>query len=163
MRYDPAQRKYTQDGWERRNGVEFESFLQYKGWFARGSYSKISGELNNGLTSVPLFTVPGNSLNINIGKEITNSIDVNLTYRKISDRDVILAGDGSVTSPFSYGIQEGYELWNVGINWRATPNITMRLVGENLTNNQYRFDSAFGGLGILGPGRNVKFFAELMY
>jgi hemoglobin/transferrin/lactoferrin receptor protein len=163
MRYDPAQRKYTQDGWERRNGVEFESFLQYQGWFARASYSRISGELNNGLTAVPLYTIPGNSLNINIGKEITSSIDVNLTYRKISDRDVILAGDGTVTAPYSYGVQEGYELWNAGINWRATPNVTMRLIGENLTNNQYRFDSAFGGLGILGPGRNVKFFAELMY
>jgi len=163
MRYDTAQGKYTQDGWERRNGIEFESFLQYQGWFMRGSYSKISGELNNGLTAVPLYTVPGNALNINIGKEITSSIDANLTFRKISDRDVILSGDGSASSPYTYGIQNGYVLWNAGVNWRASPNVTLRLIGENLTNNQYRFDNAMGGSGILGPGRNVKFFAELMY
>lgn len=163
MRYDPAQNKYTQDGWERRNGVEFESFLQYKGWYMRGSYSRISGDLNNGLRALPLYTIPGNALNINVGKAITSDIDVNLSYRKISDRDVIVSGDGTTISPYAYGVQDGYELWNAGVSWRATQHLTMRLVGENLTNNEYRFDSAFGGLGILGPGRNVKVFAELIY
>lgn len=163
MRYDPAQGKYTQDGWERRNGVEFESFMQYRGWYLRGSYSRINGELDDGLNALPLYTIPGNVLNINVGKEITSDIDVNLTYRKISDRDVITGGDGTTGSPYTYGVQDGYELWNAGVSWRATANLTMRLIGENLTNNEYRFDSAFGGLGILGPGRNVKFFAELMY
>jgi hemoglobin/transferrin/lactoferrin receptor protein len=161
-RYDESSNTYPQDGWERRNGVEFESFLQYQTWYARGSYSRIKGDFFNGLTFAPLYTVPGNALNINIGKEISSSIDVNLTYRKISERNVLLLGDG-INSAYRFGTQDGYELWNAGISWRATPNLTMRLIGENLTNNQYRFDSAFGGLGILGPGRNVKFFAELIY
>jgi hemoglobin/transferrin/lactoferrin receptor protein len=159
-RYDQASGTYPQDGFERRNGVEFESFLQYRDWYIRGAYSRIKGELFDGVTADrPLYTAPGNTLNINIGKAITNAIDVNLTYRKVSDRNVIVG----FALPYTYGTQDGYELWNAGISWRVSPNFTMRLIGENLTNNEYRFDSAFGGLGILAPGRNVKFFAELMY
>jgi hemoglobin/transferrin/lactoferrin receptor protein len=163
MRYDPIKGKYTQDGWERRNGVELESFMQYQGWYFRGSYSRINGGLYDGVSARPLYTIPGNALNVNIGKQITRDIDVNLSYRKISDRDVIVSGDGTALSPYAYGVQGGYELWNAGISWRTTNHLTMRIVGENLTNNEYRFDSAFGGLGILGPGRNVKVFVELMY
>jgi hemoglobin/transferrin/lactoferrin receptor protein len=159
---DEATGKYEQNGWERRNGVEFESFLQYHSWFMRASYSKIRGEIFNGVNYDPLYTAPGNALNINIGTEIIKSVDINLTYRKISDRNVITSGDG-VSTPFEFGTQAGYELWNAGLHWQVNPNFGMRVIGENLTNNQYRLDSAMGGLGILGPGRNLKFFAEMMY
>lgn len=163
MAYDPVSGSYRQDGWERRNGVEFESFLQYRNWFMRGSYSRTTGERFDGVTQVPLYTVPGKALNLNVGVEIVKGLDVNVSYRKISDRNVIVSGDGTPANAFVYGIQDGYEMWNAGVHWQVNPTLGLRLIGENLTNNENRYDSAFGGLGIQGPGRNIKFFAELMY
>lgn len=155
-------RSITQDGWERRNGVELESFMQYRGWFLRGAYSRISGNLFDGGNFAPLYTAPGNTLNINFGAELTKTLDFNITYRKVSDRNVILSG--GLTPPLVFGIQDGYEVWNAGIHWQAAPNVGMRLIGENLKNEEYRLDaSGLGGLGIFAPGRNVKFLVELMY
>lgn len=158
---EEADGRITQNGWERRNGVEVESFLQYLGWYMRGAYSRINGELFNGAAQIPLFTVPGNTLNINIGTEIMKDWDVNVTYRKVSDRDVLASGTALANPQF--GVQDGYELWNAGIRWKANDQLTLRLIGENLKNEQYRIDGTMGGLGILGAGRNVKFFVELMY
>ncbi|MGP1717249.1 MAG: TonB-dependent receptor domain-containing protein [Methylophilus sp.] len=156
-----ADGRITQNGWERRNGVEVESMVQYQGMYMRGAYSRINGELFNGVAQIPLFTVPGNALNINIGKEFSKNVDFNLTYRKVSNRDVLIGGTAAFNPQF--GEQEGYELWNAGIRWKANEQLTLRLIGENLKNEQYRIDGTMGGLGILGPGRNVKFFVELMY
>jgi hemoglobin/transferrin/lactoferrin receptor protein len=156
----------TQDGWERRNGVEIESFLQYKGWYARAGYSRIKGEIVTGhqdLVSAPLFTAPGNAFNINIGTEVTKNLDINLTYRRVSDRDVITSGNGTLTSPYRFGIQDGYELWNVGARWKASEQVTFRLIGENLKNELYNLDGTFGGIGLFAPGRNVKFMVDLTY
>jgi hemoglobin/transferrin/lactoferrin receptor protein len=156
----------TQDGWERRNGVEIESFLQYKGWYARAGYSRIKGEIVTGhqdLVSAPLFTAPGNAFNINIGTEVTKNLDINLTYRRVSDRDVITSGNGTLTSPYRFGIQDGYELWNVGARWKASEQLTFRLIGENLKNELYNLDGTFGGIGLFAPGRNVKFMVDLTY
>jgi hemoglobin/transferrin/lactoferrin receptor protein len=155
--------RITQDGWERRNGVEIESFVQYHGTYLRAGYSRINGEIYNGATYVPLFTAPGNALNINIGTELSKDLDVNLTYRKVSDRDVLVSGDGTSLSPYVTGTQEGYEIWNAGVRWKANEQVTFRLIGENLKNELYRIDGSMGGLGIYGPGRNIKFFVELMY
>ena len=158
---EEADGRITQNGWERRNGVEVESFLQYHSLYMRGAYSRINGELFNGAEQIPLFTVPGNALNINIGKELSQNLDINLTYRKVSNREVLVGGT-AVFNP-QFGEQDGYELWNAGIRWKAGDQLTLRLIGENLKNEQYRIDGTMGGLGILGPGRNVKFFVELMY
>lgn len=156
-----SDRTITQDGWERRNGVEFESFVQYRGWFMRGAYSRITGNLFDGGRFVPLYTIPGNTLNINFGAELTKTLDFNITYRKVSDRNVIVGG--GTTTDYVFGIQDGYEIWNAGIHWQAAPQVGLRLIGENLTNKEYRVDAAMGGLGIFAPGRNVKFFVELLY
>ena len=153
--------RITQNGWERRNGMEVESFLQYRGWYMRSAFSRIHGELFNGATQIPLFTVPGNALNINIGTEILKDIDINLTYRKVSDRTVLASGT-AVSNP-QFGMQDGYELWNAGVRWKTSDQVTLRLIGENLKNEQYRIDGTMGGLGIYGPGRNVKFLVEMTY
>lgn len=155
--------RITQNGWERRNGLEIESFMQYHETYIRAGYSRISGEIYNGATYVPLFTAPGNALNINIGTELTKDLEVNLTYRKVSNRDVLVRGDGTKLSPYVTGTQEGYEMWNAGIRWKANEQVTFRLIGENLKNELYRIDGSMGGLGIYGPGRNIKFFVELKY
>jgi hemoglobin/transferrin/lactoferrin receptor protein len=153
----------TQDGWERRNGVEVESFLQYRGWYMRSGYSRINGEIFNGLAFAPLFTAPGNALNINVGAELTKQLEVNVTYRKVSERDILISGDGTVNSRYVFGQQDGYEMWNAGIRLKVNEQLTFRLIGENLKNEEYRLDGSMGGLGMYGPGRNVKFLVEMTY
>lgn len=153
----------TQDGWERRNGVEVESFLQYHGWYMRSGYSRINGEIFNGLAFAPLFTAPGNALNINVGAELTKHLEVNVTYRKVSERDILISGDGTVNSRYVFGQQDGYEMWDAGVRWKANEQFTLRLIGENLKNELYRLDGSMGGLGMYGPGRNVKFLVEMTY
>jgi hemoglobin/transferrin/lactoferrin receptor protein len=153
----------TQNGWERRNGVEIESFLQYHGWYMRGGYSRINGEIFNGLAFAPLFTAPGNALNINVGAELSKQLDVNVTYRKVSARDILISGDGTTNSRYVFGQQDGYEMWNAGIRLKVNEQLTLRLIGENLKNEIYRLDGSMGGLGIYGPGRNVKFLVEMTY
>jgi hemoglobin/transferrin/lactoferrin receptor protein len=156
-----------QNGWERRNGIEIESFLQYNGLYARAGYSRIHGETVTGheerLSSYPLLSAPGNTLNLNIGAELTKNIDINLTYRKVSERDIILSGSGTLASPYRFGTQDSYELWNVGARWKANEQVTFRLIGENLKNELYNLNSPFGGLGLYAPGRNIKFMVELTY
>lgn len=156
-----------QNGWERRNGVEIESFLQYKAWYARAGYSRINGEVVTGhessLVSYPLFTAPGNTFNLNVGTELTKNIDINLTYRKVSDRDIIVSGAGTLASPYRFGVQDSYELWNVGARWKVSEQLTFRLIGENLKNELYNLNGSFGSLGLAAPGRNVKFMVELTY
>lgn len=156
-----SDRSISQEGWERRNGVEVESFVQYHGLFMRAAYSRIKGNLFDGGRFVPLYTIPGNTLNINLGAELTKTLDFNITYRKVSDRNIIVGG--GTTTDYVFGTQDGYEIWNAGIHWQATPQMGMRLIGENLTNKEYRLDAGMGGLGIFAPGKNVKFFVELMY
>jgi hemoglobin/transferrin/lactoferrin receptor protein len=174
MQLDKTTREFVQDGWERRNGIEFESFLQYRSWFMRGSYSRMSGQIYSGQQQVPLFTIPGNALNINIGTEITKGFDVNLSYRKVSNRNILLSGiRGRGPDPEIFlddpdywvlGNQDGYELWNAGAHWQVNSQLGFRLIGENLKNKQYRLDSSsLGGLGLPAAGRNVKFIVEMMY
>lgn len=155
--------KITQNGWERRNGVEVESLLQYHQWYMRGGYSRMRGEMDNGFSQTPMFTAPGNALNINLGVALHKQLDVNLTYRKVSDRNVLLSGDGTLSSPYRLGTQEGYEIWNAGIHWQATPAASLRVMGENLTNKAYRLDGSLGGLGIMAPGRNIKCIVEWQF
>lgn len=151
----------SQDGWERRNGVEFETVMRFQKAYLRGAYSRTRGELFDGGQQVQLYTVPGNTLNLNLGAELTQAIEVNLTYRKVSERAVVVGGGG--TQALQFGEQDGYELWNAGIRWKANDQLTLRLIGENLKNEAYRVDGHMGGLGIFAPGRNVKFFVELSY
>ena len=157
----------VQNGWERRNGIEIESFLQYERLYARAGYSRIHGEIVTGhessLISYPLISAPGNTFNLNIGAELTKNIDINLTYRKVSERDVIVGGAGTLANPYRFGIQDSYELWNVGARWKANEQVTFRLIGENLKNELYNLNGSFGGLGLPAPGRNVKFMVELTY
>ena len=116
-----------------------------------------------GLTYAPLYTAPGNALNVNLGAELTKNLDVNLTYRKVSERNILLSGDGTNNSPYQFGVQDAFELWNAGARFKVNEQLTLRLIGENLKNEIYRLDGSMGGIGIYGPGRNVKFLVELTY
>ena len=152
----------VQDGWERRNGVEFESTISTSKVYGRVSYSRISGSLFDGKEYVPLYTVPGNALNITLGAKLHAKLDANVSYRRVAQRTVVTAGGGSI--PLAFGTQDGYEVFNAGIHWAASPNMGFRLIGENLTNQEYRLDGAFGGtIGNIAPGRNVRIVAEFSY
>lgn len=152
----------VQDGWERRNGVEFESTMSTRQLYGRMSYSRITGNLFDSQEYVPLYTVPGNALNITLGAKLHAKVDANVSYRRVSQRTVVTAGGGSI--PLEFGTQDGYEVFNAGLHWAATPNIGFRLIGENLANKEYRLDGAFGGtIGNVAPGRNVRIVAEFIY
>ncbi|MFJ5445341.1 TonB-dependent receptor domain-containing protein [Methylobacillus methanolivorans] len=151
----------SQNGWERRNGVEFESFLQYKSIFLRATHSRTRGTLFDGSEYVPLYTVPGNATNINLGAQLSPTVEVNLTYRKISERNVVTGGGSGL--PLVFGIQDGYEVWNAGMRWQPTQQLGLRLIGENLKNKEYFLDGTMGGQGMYAAGRNIKFMVELTY
>jgi hemoglobin/transferrin/lactoferrin receptor protein len=152
----------VQDGWERRNGVEFESTMSAGKLYGRVSYSRISGALFDGKEYVPLYTVPGNALNITLGANLHARVDANISYRRVAQRTVVTAGGGSI--PLEFGTQDGYEVFNAGIHWAPTSHMGFRLIGENLANKEYRLDGAFGGtIGNVAPGRNIRIVAEFTY
>lgn len=161
----------VQRGVERRNGIEIETALAYKAVYGRIAYSRISGSIEqdarngsprfNTFETIPLYTVPGNTLSILLGAEITKQIEANINYRKVSDRVAVLSGGNGV--PLEFTTQDGYEVWNAGIHWTVNRNLGLRLIGENITNEEYNVNGGFGSIGTIAPGRNLRFITELTY
>ncbi|MEZ0232801.1 MAG: TonB-dependent receptor plug domain-containing protein [Methylophilaceae bacterium] len=150
-------------GTEIRNGWEFENSLYYKNYYAQASYSRMSGKIIYLAqdASGPLYTAPGNALNLVIGARIGTKVDMNLNYRHIYDRIYLssLAGANA-----SYDTQPEYELFNAALRWSPDKHLAFRLIGENLTNKQYNLDGGFAGtLGLPATGRNIKFYTELIF
>lgn len=148
---------------QRRNGWEFENHLNYKQLYMQASYSRIAGSVSypNTNASRPLYTIPGNAFNLTLGANIGKNFDINLNYRRVSDR-LYLNGLSGATARFA--TQDGYELFNAGIRWSPNQHLTFRLVGENLGDKEYTLDGGFSGnIGLPGPGRNIKFYTELIY
>jgi len=178
---ETADGEIVQRGKESRNGIEFENTMSYRMLYGRMAYSRTVGStitdirvpnptipfptelLYNQQGRFPLYTVPGNALNITLGADLTKSLNVNINYRKVSSRTVVESGDISNGS-LVFGKQDGYELFNAGIHYRANEYLGFRLIGENLANKQYNLDGGFGGsIGLPAPGRNLRFVAELTY
>lgn len=169
----------VQRGKETRNGIEFENTMSYRMVYGRMAYSRTAGSISTDLRvpttflptellynqqgRFPLYTVPGNALSVTLGADISSTLNINVGYRKVSSRTVVLSGDiadGSLV----FGKQDGYELFNAGIHYRANEHLGLRLIGENLANKQYNLDGGFGGsIGLPAPGRNLRFVAELTY
>lgn len=151
-------------GTQIRNGWELENNLNYKAFYAQASYSRISGrsfveETGNRL---PIYSLPGNAFNLTLGFNISSTFDLNVNYRHVSDKQIISGSMSGISG--NTGIQEGYELFNIGMRWSPNKHLTFRLVGENLGDTQYHLDGGFAGdLGLPGPGRNIKFYTELIY
>jgi len=171
----------VQRGKESRNGIEFENTMSYGMVYGRMAYSRTAGStstdvrvpdpnilfptqlLYNQQGRFPLYTVPGNALSLTLGAELTKSLNININYRKVSSRTVVLSGDLSQGN-LLFGKQDGYELFNAGIHYRVNESLGLRLIGENLANKQYNLDGGFGGsIGLPAPGRNLRFVAELTY
>ena len=171
----------VQRGKESRNGIEFENTMSYGVAYGRMAFSRTVGStstdvripdpniffptqlLYNQQGRFPLYTVPGNALSLTLGADLSKSLSVNINYRKVSSRTVVLSGDLS-QGTLLFGKQDGYELFNAGIHYRVNENLGLRLIGENLANKQYNLDGGFGGsIGLPAPGRNLRFVAELTY
>jgi hemoglobin/transferrin/lactoferrin receptor protein len=162
----------VQRGLEKRNGIELETTLGYKVLYARLGYSHIFGDIAqdarikslrfNAFEDIPLYTAPGDALSLTLGAQITHQLEANISYRKVSERVVVLSGGNG--TPLVFGTQDGYELFNAGAHWAYNRNFGLRLIGENLANKQYSLDGAFGGgIGTSAPGRNVRLIAEFTY
>ncbi|MCB5187653.1 TonB-dependent receptor [Methylobacillus caricis] len=150
-------------GTQIRNGWEFENNLNYKMLFAQASYSRIAGKIiyPNVDSSGPIYTIPGNTFNVILGANLGRELDININYRRVSDKLYL----NDVPGPNArFGTQDGYEIFNAGIRWSPNTHLTFRLIGENLGNKEYNLDGGFAGdLGLPGPGRNIKFYTELIY
>ena len=156
--YQPNYGTQIRDGWE------FENNLGYKGFYAQASYSRIAGKtlVEASGRRVPIYSLPGNALNLTMGFQVSSTFDFNINYRRIADKRIISGAMDGVSG--SAGTQEGYELFNVGMRWSPNKHLTFRLVGENLKDTYYHLDGGFAGdLGLPGPGRNIKFYTELIY
>ncbi len=152
-----------QDSMEIRNGFEFENSLYYRHFYMQASYSRMNGKIYyfNAKVSNHLYTIPGNSFNLVLGSKLGENWDVNLNYRHVQDRYY----SADIPGPTSgVEVQSGYELFNAGIRWAPNKHMNFRLVGENLADKYYNLDGGFAGqLGLVAPGRNIKFYAEFIY
>ncbi|MPS48903.1 MAG: TonB-dependent receptor [Methylobacillus sp.] len=151
-------------GTQIRNGWEFENNLSYKAFYAQASYSRIAGRtiVESSGRRIPIFSLPGNAVNITLGFNISSTFDFHVHYRRVSDKDIISGAMDGVSG--NTGIQEGYELFNVGMRWSPNKHLNFRLVGENIKDTHYYLDGGFAGdRGLPGPGRNIKFYTELIY
>ncbi len=162
----------VQRGSEVRDGIELESTLYYQAIYARLAYSSIWGDINqdariksltyNSFQTIPLYTAPADAFNLTLGAQITPKVEANVGYRHASDRVVVLSG--GTGTPFVFGTQKGYETFNAGVHWAPSQQVGFRVIGENLGNTKYNLDGAFGGsIGVVAPGRNVRFIVELTY
>ena len=162
----------VQRGLEKRNGIELETTLAYKRLYGRLGYSHIFGDIAqdarikslrfNAFENIPLYTAPGDALSVTLGAQVTSQLEANVSYRKVSERVVVLSGGNG--TPLVFGTQAGYELFNAGAHWTYNRHFGLRLIGENLANKQYSLDGAFGGgVGTSAAGRNVRLIAEFTY
>ncbi|MGY1490675.1 TonB-dependent receptor domain-containing protein [Methylobacillus pratensis] len=158
-----------QDGWERRNGVEVETAVEFKKNYARIGYSRNSGKMssvaydtnsvgnptNAYMWEHSITTIPGNTLNITLGTGAIKNIDTYVSYRKVGER--LIAGGLK---------QDGYEIFNAGIHYTISQYLGLRLIGENLMNKAYNYNG--GGdfadqMGLPAAGRNIRFIVEMTY
>lgn len=151
-------------GTQIRNGWEFENNLSYKEFYAQASYSRIAGKtlVESSGRRIPIYSLPGHTLNLTMGFQVSSTVDFNINYRRIADKRVISGAMDGVSG--NAGTQEGYELFNIGMRWSPSKHLAFRLVGENLKDTYYHLDGGFAGdIGLPGPGRNIKFYTELIY
>lgn len=158
-----------QDGWERRDGVELESEFEYARHYARLGYSRNKGRMtvikrasdwagnqtDSWMVEQDITTIPGNTLNLNLGTRFWEDVDLYVGYRKVGERLMI----GNLK-------QAGYEIYSAGVHWKPTRHFAIRLLGENLTDKPYNYNG--GGdfadqMGLPAPGRNLRVVTEFIY
>ena len=157
----------TQDGKERREGLEFELGFRTGRWFSNLSMAAVRGkQVCDG--EQDLFDIPGNTLVFTLGRsDLGNRLEYGYRVRAVGGRRVI-TGSTAVISPCNSGLiigdQAGYVLHNLFAAYQPTQWLSLNLAVDNFTNTQYFLNNGFGGgIGQEAPGYNVRFFATLVF
>ena len=152
-----------QPGWEHREGFEFETNATGRVLFASLAYTAIHGRAYDGLFHTDLFDAPGDNAAVTLGGRFLGGIfDAGLRYRDVGARSVAIGlttGNRPVV-----GRQEGYELVDLFLGYRPSPDVEFRVALENATNEAYFLNNGFGGsIGAPAPGRSLRFAAALQF
>ena len=165
-----------QDGWERRNGVEFETAVEYKKNYLRIGYSRNSGKMstvaydldsfgnnvNPHMVERAITTIPGNTLSLTLGTGAIKNIDAYISYRKVGER--LYSGGTQIDATTLE--QAGYEIFNAGVHYTMNQYLGFRLIGENLMNKPYNYNGSgdfADQIGLPAAGRNIRFIVEMTY
>jgi hemoglobin/transferrin/lactoferrin receptor protein len=158
----------TQDGLERREGVEFELGYRAERWFSNLSMTAIRGkQVCDG--EQDLFDIPGDTLVFTLGR---NDLDRRLEYgyrvRAVDQRRVITGSSEQVVTPCNTGLtignQAGYVLHNLFAAYQPYKVLSLNLTVDNFTNTRYFLNNGFGGgIGQEAPGYNVRFSATVSF
>ena len=152
---DEVANEFVQPGTEDRRGWELEGELYISQFFSRVGYSSIRGDQYlDGITRSTLYNLPGNRLTVLFGLTFfADRVETGYQYSKTDARDVRNGfGPNAET-----GLQAAYDLHDAYINFWATERLMVRLIGENLFEEEYELSNGFGGaLGTSAPGRNFQ-------
>lgn len=158
----------TQDGQERREGVEFELSFRTERWFSNLSVTAIRGkQVCEGERD--LFDIPGDTLVFTLGRtELGNRLEYGYRVRAVDRRLVITGSTEQVLTPCNTGLtigsQAGYLVHNLFMAYQPTRMLSFNLAVDNFTNTRYFLNNGFGGgVGQEALGYNVRFLASLTF
>ncbi|MBX3303860.1 MAG: TonB-dependent receptor [Nitrospira sp.] len=158
----------TQDGQERREGVELELSFRTERWFSNLSVAAIRGkQVCEGERD--LFDIPGDTLVFTLGRtELGNRLEYGYRVRAV-DRRLVITGSGEQTltpcnTGLTIGSQAGYLVHNLFMAYQPTRMLSFNLAVDNFTNTRYFLNNGFGGgVGQEALGYNVRFLASLTF
>lgn len=145
-----------QPGWEDRGGVEAEAGFTGRHFFGNAAWTRIEGEVFDGVRITDLFNVPGETVSITLGaRAAQNRLDVGFRVRDVSARTVVIGlAPGSVPI---LGTQDGFRLLDLFLGYRPYQQVEFRVALDNALNEAYFLNNGFGGgIGAPAPGRNLR-------
>ena len=158
----------TQDGKERREGLEFELGFRTGRWFSNLSMAAVRGkQVCDG--DRDLFDIPGDTLVFTLGRsDLGKQLEYGYRVRAVGGRRVVTGSSAQAVTPCNTGLligdQAGYVLHNLFAAYQPTPWLSLNLAIDNFTNTQYFLNNGFGGgIGQEAPGYNVRFFTTLVF
>jgi len=155
----------TQNGREERDGFEAESDFSWGPFFGRITYSRVRGEQSGVDPDGPLVTplvLPADRIVARAGLRLFNdNLEAGYQVTNQASRDVIVGGG---PGNFVIGTQDAYDLHEAYVAWQPLELLQLRVIGENLTNEEYALNNGFGGgIGTLAPGRNLRAVVTLYF
>lgn len=158
----------TQDGQEKREGLEFELGFRTGRWFSNLAIAAVRGkQVCDGERD--LFDVAGDTLVFTLGRnDLGNRLEYGYRLRAVDGRRVITGTTGSLVSPCNTGLiigdQPGYLVHNLFAAYQPTESLSLNVTVDNFTNTRYFLNNGFaGGLGQEAPGYNVRMLASVTF
>ncbi len=159
---------FTQDGEEKREGVEFELGFRTGRWFSNLAVAAVRGkQVCDGERD--LFDIAGDTLVFTLGRsDLDHRLEYGYRLRAVDGRRVITGATGSIVSPCNTGLiigdQAGYLVHNLFAVYQPTANLSFNLTVDNFTNTRFFLNNGFGGgVGQEAPGYNVRLLASLTF